>query len=483
VIVLFRLFAGGAVGTGDQGDSRRLMCQLGIRAVKPFGVDASKYVYTTWVSHQWYGEACGADGSGEPYHSSQLLLLRLAKPLTRVLNLPGTLDLRALGVICAVIVGFAVMALVLLLPGPTLRRVAIASLVALAVADGGVAEYFVSPYSEPAALVGIVVSIAALLWLWRDGESTWPRLIAAAAATFTMLAKPQLAALLPAVVLALVWLPHRPVGEGAPDAVRRRSPSVIRRLGAWAGARWPALVACAMVATAVAVYLGSSPRRFSEVSVANQVFLEILPNSDDRAGDLRALGADPSLASASGTTVSDPGSALRKLPYLQFRTDVTQASILRFYVTHPDRLPRLAWEGLGGIGVWHQDYLGTYTPDSGEPPGAQECRICVYGAVFSLARHQPALTLGLWMATLLMGRAVLRDRRLGPAELAVGRLAVVLVVAATFEFGATMLTEGISDLYKHLIVTNFLTALCIPALLACLLVRRRRRRPAAERTG
>jgi len=476
VIMLARLFAGGAVGTGDQGDSRRLMCQLGVRSFRPFGAVASKYVYTTWVSHQWYGEACGADGSGEPYHSSQLLLLRLAKPVTTMLNLPGTLDLRAVGLICAAVVGLAVAALVLVLPGSTRARVVIASLVALAVADGSVAEYFVSPYSEPAALLGIVVLSAALLWLWRDGESTWPRLIvAAAAATFTMLAKPQLVALLPAVVLALVWLPQRRGDADDPDHVRASSSNVIGRIATWAATRWPALVACVMVTTAAAVYLGSSPRRFSEISVANQVFLEILPHSDDRSGDLRSLGVDPGLAAASGTDVASPRSALRMPSYLQFRAHVTQASIVGFYGTHPDRLPRLAWEGLRGIGVWRQDYLGTYTPDSGHRPGAQECRICVFGAVFSSTRHQPALILVLWAATLALGIAVLRDRLLGSPDRAVGRLAIILVLAAVSEFWATMLSEGISDLYKHLIVTNLLTALCVPILIACLVVRRAHR--------
>ena len=476
-IMLVRLFVGGAIGTGDQGDSRRLMCQLGVRALRPFAAEPARFVYTTWTSHQWYGEACGADGSGEPYHSSQLVLLRLAKPVTQLLHFPGTLDLRALGIICAVLVGLAIAALVLMLPGSIRMRIGIASLVGLAVAEGSVAQYFISPYSEPAAILGIVALCAALLWLWRAGESTWPRLIAvSAAATFTMLSKPQLVAVLPAVVLALLWLPHRPVsGEPrAPDS-RDESPGVVRRLGAALADRWPALVASAMLALTAGVYLVQSPQRFSEISAANQVFLDILPHSDDRAGDLRSLGVDPSLASGSGVGVDSPRSALRTLPYLEFRKEVTQASILRFYLTHPDRLPRLAGEGLRGMGVWRQNYLGTYTPGSGHPPGARECRICVYEQIFRAAHDQPVLVPLLWLATLGWGIAVVRDRRLDAPSRAVGRLAVVLVAAAVSEFWATMLSEGISDLYKHLIVTNFLTALCVPALVACLLVRRARR--------
>ena len=63
-IVLARLFVGGAVGMGDQGDGRRLMCQLGVRNDAPFDANPSAFLYPTYVSHNWYGEACSADSAG-----------------------------------------------------------------------------------------------------------------------------------------------------------------------------------------------------------------------------------------------------------------------------------------------------------------------------------------------------------------------------------------------------------------------------------
>jgi hypothetical protein len=470
-IVLARLFAGGAIGKGDQGDSRRLMCQLGVRALRPFGAEATKFVYTTWVPHHWYGEACGADGSGEPYRSSQLALLRLAKPLTRLLGYPGALDLRALGVLCAVIVGLAVAALVLVIPGSLAVRVVIASLVGLAAADASVAEYFISPYSEPAALLGIMVLCAALLWLWRDGESTWPRLIAVAGvAVFTMTAKTQIVALLPAVLLALLWVPYRrPAAETVGSRHRSSSPSRSGRLARLA-ARGPALLVCGMVVAASAVYIRATPHRFSEVNAYNQVFSEILPHGRDPVGDLRWLGVDPSLAPAATSAIFDPNSAATKVSYLQFRDKVTQAKLVQFYFSHPDRLGHLTGEGLRAMGVWRENYLGTYMPGSGHPPGAQECRVCVYSKVFSLVRHAPVFILTLWLLTLIVGTSVVRDRRLEPHERAMGRLSIILVIASVCEFWAVMLSEGVVDLYKHMIFTNFLTALCIPGFVGSVLV-------------
>ena len=70
--------------------------------------DLNQYVNPVWVAHRWYGEACGADGSGEPYRSSELWLLSVAKHLTPLLGFQGSLDLRVLGVLASVLVGLAV---------------------------------------------------------------------------------------------------------------------------------------------------------------------------------------------------------------------------------------------------------------------------------------------------------------------------------------------------------------------------------------
>lgn len=478
LVMLGRLFIGGAIGMADQGDSRRLMCQLGVRADRPFAIDTTKYVTTTWVAHHWYGEACGADGSGEPYRSSQLWLLRLTKVLTHMFHFSGALDLRALGVLCAFVVGVAVAALVVVLPGRALVRVTIASLVGLAFADAAVAEYFISPYSEPAALLGILVLCAALVWLWRDGYSTWPGLtVVGAVATFTMTGKTQAVALLPAVLIALLWLPCRSIGttdteplgvDSEHKGMRLRRPAWLSRFRAWSTVRWPALFTCTLLIVVSAVYLGSSPQRFNQVNAYDQVFLEILPHSPNPAGDLRSLGVDPSLASASGANILDPRSAAKLPEYLAFRQKVSQITILRFYTTHPDRLFSLGSQGLHAITVWRQNYLGTYSVDSGHPPGARECRVCVYTAIFSAAGHLPILIVGLWLFAIIAATRVLRDRRLNAHHKTLGRLAIIIVVAAVCEFWAVMLSEGISDLYKHMIFTNLLTALCIPALAGCL---------------
>lgn len=208
-IMVARLFIGGAVGMGDQGDGRRLMCQLGVRTTVPFNGSTAAYLDPTWIVHRWYGEACSADGAGGVYRSSQLWLLSMAKHLTPILGLPGTLDLRALGLLCALLVGLVVAALVVVLPGRPWFRVLLASLVGLLAADSMISQFFISPYSEPAELIATLGLCPALLALWRRGRTTWPSLAAVGFLGIVAIgAKTQAAALLPGLVLAVLWLPH-----------------------------------------------------------------------------------------------------------------------------------------------------------------------------------------------------------------------------------------------------------------------------------
>jgi hypothetical protein len=462
-VLLGRLFIGGAVGMGDQGDGRRLMCQLGVRSTVPFGASTSDYLSPTWVTHQWYGEACSADGSGGVFRSSELWLLSLTKHLTPILGFPGALDLRVLGIICAVLVGLVVAALVIMLPGSLVFRVVIASLVGLLAADSAVAQFFISPYSEPAELIGTLALCAALLALWRRGHTTWASLAAVAFLSAVVIgAKTQAAALLPALIVALLWLPH---GWKRDELPRRTLTPRLR----WLFNRLPGLVVSLLLVIVTGFFVITAPVGLSQQDVYAEVFGEILIHSPNPAADLASLGADPGLASAVGSSPESPNTATIRPAYLQFRQEVTQAKILEFYATHPTRLISVASDGLRGMHQWRQEYLGSYLPNSGEPPGAIEDRIGVYGFLFQQS-PEAFLVLG-WLATLLVGLSTARRRTLRPAERAVGRLAVFVAIASFCEFWAVMISVGFPDLYRHMILTNVLLALGIPLVIACVTIR------------
>lgn len=451
-LILARLFVGGVIGMGDQGDGRRLMCQLGVRTSAPFNANPAAYLYPRWIAHHWYGEACTADAAGGVYRSTELWLLSLAKHLTPALGFRGTLDLRALGVICAVLVGLVVGALVVVLPGSIRLRIIVASLVGLLAADAAVAQFFVSPYSEPVELIGALALCPALIALWRKGHTTWGGIaLVVFVSTAVIGAKTQAAALLPALLLALLWLPHGP----GPFRAGRAAALV---------ARIPALVACVVLLGATAFFVRAEPTGLTQQNIYLEVFGEILVHSSNRPADLRSLGADPSLASATGTNPESPAAATLRPQYLAFTRNVTEASIVRFYVGHPVRLFAVGADGLRGVAQWRQDYLGSYPPGSGHRAGAIEDRVGFYGL---LLQHQaePILVL-LWILTLYLGVRAVRSPRLGPAERAIGRLAVFTAVAAFCEFWAVMISAGYPDVYRHMILTNVLFALGVPLVVA-----------------
>jgi hypothetical protein len=301
--------------------------------------------------------------------------------------------------------------------------------------------------------------------------------VVAGLATLVGSSKTQLVGLLPALAVGILWLPHEGLERRRPDPAagdrRRRRDSRGRRLWAgirrtpgWTAQRWPGALTCLVLLVAGATFLGTAPKRFNEVAAYDQVFLQILPHSPDPAADLRSLGVDPSLASSSGRNILDPGSAANRPEYLQFRARVTEAAIARFYATHPFDLLPVGFDGVGAVAHWRQDYLGTYTAGSGHAPGSRECRVCAYTALFAATRHVPLLVAVLWVLTFTVGLSVARSEAITGEERAVGRLAVILPLAAVVELWVVMLTEGRSDLFKHMIFTNLLTALCLPVLVA-----------------
>jgi hypothetical protein len=468
-IMLLRLFAGGAVGMGDQGDGLRVMCQLGVRTTAPFNAVQSSVVYPTWVKHTWYGDACSTNGSGTPYRSSELWLLSLAKHLTPILGLPGALDLRALGVVCAVFAAAIVAAIVLAMPGPLALRIGMASAVGLLIADSAVSEFFISPFSEPAELLATFALFPGLLFLWRRGHTTWPGLAAVAFCGMIALgAKTQAVALLPGLLLAVLWLPHTLAATDDPRP--RRAMRVLR----WFTRRLPGLlVAVALLGgTAYGTLAGLSGSTGQDVYA--EVFEQILPHSSDPAATLKELGADPALVYAIGTNPESANAADLRLDYLAFRKNVTEVKIVEYYLRHPTTFWSTGSDGLQGVAHWKQDYLGSYLVGSGHPAGAIEDRVDVYGTIF---QHRSKLFFVVfWIFTLYVGVRTSRRRGLSSEGRALGRLTVFAAISSFCSFWAVMISVGFPDMYRHMILTNVLLALGLPLIIACILVRIQLRR-------
>jgi hypothetical protein len=462
--LLLRMLLPGPVGLSDQGDGHRLLCQLGLRNDVPWNTSQADYVYPTWVEHRFYGQTCGANGTGEPYFSSQLGLLRFARFLTPILHLPGDLDLRALAVVCCLLAGLAIGWLVAEVRGPAWARVGVGVAVTIVVADSGIAPYFASPYSEPAAFLGVLFLCPALLRFLREPKAGFGLLAAIAAiAAFTLTSKSQMISLLPPLVVVLLARPG-PGPDWSTAATRTR------RIAGIMLSRTAGIVVAGGLILLSASYLSAQPPRFAELNMYNQVFGTILPNSDDKEVDLRWFGLDPSLARGSGSNVLSPDSVAPDPAYAGFADKVHPGDIARFYLTHPARLPDLISDGLDAAAQFRlEPYLANYPPNSGAPPHTMEHRMELFTLVFALFGQGAILLIG-WIGAL--AGFVIGTKRRSPE----GQLGLVLLVGLLSQFAVIMMTDGAAETIKHMVVVDFMTGL-LPAIALAAYAGRRKRQP------
>jgi len=470
-ILVARLFAGGVVGLADQGDGRRLLCSFGVASSRPWAADSNAFLYYLWRPHEWYGETCGADGSGEPYHSSQALVLGAAKWLGQTFGLAQGIDLRIAGVVAACVLGATLGVIVLLLPGALGFRMVFASAVGLVIADSAFAGFLISPYSEPAAFMGVVSLGAALLFMWRKGDATAGGVAAVAVvALFAITSTTRMLSLVVPVVVALVWTPVRAERRASGRHGLRRTPGRNGRLTGWLRRRWIAILAALAIVAGSLGYWASQPQRFEAMNSYNAIFVEMLPHSPDPAGDLRWFGLDPGLVSASGSRIDSPNSVARGPQWDDFKSKVSAGAVAEFYVTHPGRWLGLLSRTVDGMTRPTLGYLGSYPADAGEPPFAKERRITVATSVLEFWGVAPALLLLVLAATLILGLLTAAREVCSPPGRALGRLAAITVIAAVTQAGAVILTEGSSELYKHMIVADLLVLLCVPLACGCVYV-------------
>ncbi|MDP5227705.1 MULTISPECIES: hypothetical protein [Arthrobacter] len=462
LFMVVRLFVPGPVGMADQGDGQRLLCSLGVMNVRPWDYENfTRFIHPQWVPHQYYGEGCAAGGPLGTDVSSQWLLLWPAKWLTGFLVAPG-LDTRVLGAVCCLAFGLLITALMAVLPGRRNFRILIAGLVTVVSADGVFADFFIAPYSESGAFLGALALVVALLHYW-NGRGLRPLAVlwVLLAASFTIGTAPQAASWLPVVVLALFWTPAAGRDDGgSPRPARGR----LRRFAL------PLTASLLLGAFTVGVLATQSPRT-TELTTYNAVFAEMLPHSPTPEDDLRWLGADPALASATGSTVVSANSAVYSPRYQEFRDTVSPGKIAAFYLTHPERLIGMAERGIEGVLTPELGYLGSYPQDSGHQPSEKDRRFPPVLFFFTALRAFPVLYLALNLAVILVGLAL--ASRHGSA---VGRVAVLLTLASWAQFWAVMLSGGQAEIYKDLIVTGYMSALTVPLFFAsaCLLGSRAR---------
>lgn len=467
-LLMLRLLVPRPVGVADNYDGVRLMCHLGVDVRLPPGTPRLRDYVEVRYDHLAHF-TCQRHALGSiklpdvPYRSSQLLLLYAGRVLTRLLGLPGYLDLRAVGLVCCVLIGAAV-GLLYRFAGLRHRyRMLLCGAVVLVAADTVFIDYAISPFSEIASIIGLLYVAVAVVMLAQPG----PRVrlaglaLAGVSGLFLATAKTQnFPAVLPLAVVLLA--PALPVPIARLRGVDRR----LRH-------RLTGLVTVAVLLAGAVAVSGNEDRRTAQLTGANFVTVTLLPTSGHPQRDLAELGAPAWLADYAGAPPWCAPTALQNgAAYRQFAKTVSHQRILGFFGSHPSRLlpvldrvaeyfyvPRptstLCAPGPHGTQHMVSPYLANYTRAAAAPRGVLDRRWTpVTDALGLLRGGGMGALLMLWLVPL--GAVALSRRR--RALRGVGAAVGLLLAVAVTQFGASAFADGI-DTAKHLDLAVFATAL------------------------
>ncbi len=460
VVCLLQILLGRDAGFADNGDGRRLMCQLDLAPVEGVFWDSAVFGYGP------IGTPPGECGGEElRYPTAWAVLLRPVVGIERLLTGSDAFDLRVLGVLGAILLGVGVGLLAAALRARTPARLAVVALMGLMVSDLVFTGYLAAPYPEAGGFVGLLLLLAALTrWAsGRRGLVDLGLLTLAAVAVGTV--KAQLSPLMLVVALLLVVHAFWPSRGG-----QARTRSAARR-GADVGAALVLVLGCS-------VFLGLAGSEYDRINTYNLLFKTILADSKTPEQDLAELGLPPSLAEYAGTSAFEPGNAVASPDYPQARDDFGRGDAVRFLLRHPERAVAMVDLALSEASQPRLTYLSNVEQDPASPPQVKQ-GLDVASTMLSMATRTSAWLLALlWCGSLAAG-AVLHLRRGATREQrAWSALVAGLAVIAASQLVVSLLGDGYYELRKHLVFSSWATALLPVALCGLVLVALARHAPA-----
>lgn len=428
VLMGVRQLAGTPIGMANNGDASRLMCQIGANATGPHH-GSGRWEFVRFVYAELPPNARCLD-----YRSSQYLQLKLSAWLNDLLGLPGVLDMRVVIVQDCLLAGLAVGTMVWLLrEARWWARIAVPAALFLVLADATFAGYAASPFREPAAFIGLLTCALAGVAAVGGKRRRTAFLIATAGAALAVGAKMSTITLVLPLALFLMT---------------RRLPLGRLRAAAWA---LPAVGVAAIASTAVWVSGAETPL-FERINVANTITMTIMPQSDDPERVATDLGLPPSFGRYSGSHWWSQDRLHADPLYPEYADRITRDNLADYLLDHPYVALRMITGGADDYLAYRVDYLGSYGEFSAEPPGSQECRLCLLPTVSrAFAWSGFAGVAAYWLACLVA--AVFLIRRSSPGTLRRGFALVTLTLigVAVIQYLTAVLGEG-NEITKHLSV-------------------------------
>jgi hypothetical protein len=458
------------VGQADNHDGQRVMCAFGVAPITGG--------FTRWASYAYFPFAASASCAKiGVYPSSQLVLLGTARLLTPLLGLHGTVNLIALGLLSCAIISFGIASLATGLRLRLWAQLLVAAAAWLIMADAAFFDLYASPFSEPAALIGLLLVAAGLVYLGRGWRATvFGLLLAGTGGFLAILAKEQYLILVVPICLTLVLAGAT---RGGRAGLRR---FLTRQTVA-------AVAVAAFLALMTGAYVdwdetSSYAAILHHEQAVDMIFDDIVNGHDNAPADLRSLQLPASWAKYAGHDFWSKVSVRHDPVYPRYEGKLSDGIIVRFLLTHPDRIAGIGQHAAKYAMHFRVTFLGNYPPAAGHQPGALENRVqVVTWLVTSISSSLGLwLLLPLWGATVAIAISALWLRRAAPWRRDGAVAALCMTGCAITAFVPPAYFDGISNT-RHMVGSNLATllAVLISLVLAVSLIAGRRSGPRPRR--
>ncbi len=436
------------VAQADNRDGTRLTCGLGLGPVTHGYPRFFRFAYFDYVTRP------GCAGRA-PYPSSELLPMEMARLLTPVFGLPGELNLIALGIVLCVLASVGIASLATGLRVRLWAQLAVATVTWLIMADAAFFDVYAGPYSEGAALVGLLLVAAGVVYLGRGWRATVAGLALAGSGGFlAILSKEQYLVLAMPICLTLVLASAR---RGSWRRLRR-----FRNRQSAAAAAVAAFLAAFAAGYLTWNYVSSYGQRLEHIQAVDFIFTEVVTKQSSAPAELRALGLPVSWARYAGHYYWDIGS-VRTNPILpRYFGQLTDANIAHYLITRPGSILRIGQQAAVQAQVFRVTALGDYPPAAGHPPGTKESRMVVL--TWLMHRLPAGLGFGwylpVWTGLTVLALLALTRKRRRPWHRDGAVLVLCMTACAVAAFIPPAYFAGISTT-RHMVGMNLATLLAL----------------------
>lgn len=465
-LFLIRFLVPTPVGQADNRDGTRLTCGLGLGPVTHGHPRFFRFAYFEYVTRA----SCAGRA---PYPSSELLPMELGRLLTPVFGLPGVLNLIALGVVLCVLASVGIASLATGLRIRLWAQLAVAAVAWLIMADAAFFDVYAGPFSEGAALVGLLLVAAGVVQLGRGWRATVAGLaLAGSGGVLAILSKEQYLVLAAPICLTLVLAS---ADQGSWRGLRR-----FRNRQAGVAVLVAGLLAILTAGYMTWNYTSHYGQRLEHIQAVDFIFTDIVTKKQDAPAELRALGLPVSWARYAGHWYWDGGSVRTDPTLPRYYGQLTDTNLAHYLITHPGSIVSIGQSAAVQAQVFRVTALGDYPPSAGHPPGTVESR----EVVLTWLMHRLPRGLGfgwyipVWAGMVAIAVLALRRRRREPWHRDGAVMVLCMTACALVAFVPPAYFAGISTT-RHMVGTNLATllALTVAVPLAGSMVRQALARP------